>query len=455
MAIQSVNPATGKVEKNFDELTEKEIQDKLELGHKTYLEWRKTTFIERKEKMLKMAELYKANSEDLGRLATIEMGKTVKQAIAEVEKCAWAMEYYAEYAENQLSPQIIKTDNKESFVRFDPIGIILAVMPWNFPFWQVVRAIAPNLMAGNAMVLKHASNVPQVALALEEMTIKAGFPKGLFQTLLIGSSKVATIIDDPRIVGATLTGSEYAGGQVGSRAGLNIKPSVLELGGSDPFIVYPDCNLEYTIEKAVVGRIQNNGQSCIAAKRFIVHEDIYDDFIKQLKEKYEALKVGNPLEETTDLGPVVNQQGLDELQELIQDAVEKGATLVTGGVNTEMAEGFYCNPTIVSNITPQMRLYLEETFGPVASIYKFKTDEAAINLANVTEFGLGSSVWTKDTEKAKELAKNIEAGCVFINEIVRSNPHLPFGGIKKSGYGRELSEFGIREFVNIKTIVVK
>jgi succinate-semialdehyde dehydrogenase/glutarate-semialdehyde dehydrogenase len=454
MAIQSINPATGKLIKEYKELSDQEVIEKIDKSNMAYKTWKNTTFDERKKIMLEMARLYKENARELGELATLEMGKPIKQAIAEAEKCATALEYYANNAEKQLAEEIIETESSKSYVRFDPLGIILAVMPWNFPYWQAIRAIAPNLMAGNTMLLKHASNVGGCALKIEEVALKAGVPEGVFQTLLIGSSKVEMIINDDRVKGVTLTGSEYAGMKVGEAAGRNIKPVVLELGGSDPFIILEDANLEEVMAQAITARLQNNGQSCICAKRFIVHENLYEEFLKRFKEGFESQAIGNPMDESTTIGPVVNKESVEDLLKLVIDSVKMGATLVTGG-KTVGDNGFFLQPTIVTNITKEMPLYAQEAFGPVASVYKFKDISEALELANDTTFGLGASIWTKDIKEAEDIAKEIDSGFVAINQIVRSNTMLPFGGVKKSGVGRELSEFGIREFVNVKTVVVK
>jgi succinate-semialdehyde dehydrogenase/glutarate-semialdehyde dehydrogenase len=454
MAIQSTNPTTGEVIKSFEEISDTELEAKLAKAQQAYLVWKESDLSEREEKMARMAKIYRERAEELGKLASLEMGKTAAQGKGEVEKCAWLMEYYVENARKFLQPQMIETEAQKSYVRFDSLGVILAVMPWNFPYWQAVRGFVPNLMVGNTVVLKHASNVPQVALMLEQLVLEAGFPEGALTTLLIGSGKVESVINDSRVRGATLTGSEFAGSQVAAAAGRNIKPTVLELGGSDPFIVYPDVDIDEVVAQAVVGRTQNNGQSCVASKRFIVHKDIHDEFKQKFKAGLEKLVVGDPMNPETQMGPVVNQAALDELARLIDTAVAAGAELVTGGVEKEKP-GFFCKPTLLANIPKTAPIYLEETFGPVASLYSFATDEEMLEIANATEFGLGASIWTRDIAKAEELAANVEAGSVFINRFVASNPALPFGGIKKSGYGRELSEYGLKEFVNIKTVFVK
>lgn len=454
MPIQSQNPATGEIVKTFSELTDSEIETKLSLADKTFQTWKLTSFAERKTLILKLATLYKDQASELAKLPTLEMGKIIRESEAEVKKCAWAMEYYAENAEKFLTPEIIKTDASESYISFEPLGTILAVMPWNFPYWQVIRALSALLMAGNTLILKHASNVPQVALKIEELCLEAGIPEGVFQTLLISSDKVELLINDPRIKGVTLTGSETAGSLVAAAAGRNIKPAVIELGGSDPFIVYPDVDLDSVVSNATISRLQNNGQVCNAAKRFIVHSAIYDQFVSVLKVKFENIVIGDPSDSKTDLGPLVNQAAFTELSRQLEAAKKLGAKMVTGGPDLER-NGWYFRPTILTNITTDMPIYFEETFGPIAAIYKFDTDEEMLKIANATNFGLGASIWTNDLAKAKSLISQLEAGSVFVNKMVATTPYLPFGGVKHSGIGRELSEYGIKEFMNIKTVYVQ
>lgn len=454
MPIQSQNPATGEVVKTIDELSDAEIARKLEIAQSTFETWRKTSFPERAEKLKKAAEILRTDAREYGELATIEMGKPIKQAIAEVEKCALVCDYYAKNAEKILEHEIVATDASESYVQFDPLGIVLAVMPWNFPYWQVFRFIAPACMAGNVGLLKHASNVPQCASAIEEIFLRAGFPEGVFQNLLIGSSKVEGLIRDPRVKAVTLTGSEYAGRKVAATAADEIKKSVLELGGSDPFIVLADADIEAAASGAVMARLQNNGQSCIAAKRFIVVEEVYEKFCELYKAKFEALKIGNPMEEDTDVGPMVNESSREEIERQVTESIAKGARILTGGARID-GSGYFYKPTILVDVKPGMPAYSEEFFGPVASVIKVKDADSAIHVANDTIFGLGASIWTRDTEKAKQLATKIESGCVFINSMVKSDPRLPFGGAKRSGFGRELSHYGMKEFVNIKTVWVK
>ncbi|MCO6474497.1 MAG: NAD-dependent succinate-semialdehyde dehydrogenase [Melioribacteraceae bacterium] len=454
MAIETVNPATGKLVKKFDEIDEKQINVLIETAHSTFLEWKETTFEFRKKLMLKAAEILRTKKTDYGRTLTLEMGKTLKQAEAEVEKCAWVCEYYADNAEKILSDEIIKTDASESYVRFDPLGVVLAVMPWNFPLWQVFRFAAPALMAGNIGLLKHASNVPMSAIAIEEIFKDAGFPNGAFTTLLIGSSKVEKVINHKYVKAVTLTGSEPAGAKVASAAGKKLKKSVMELGGSDPFIILSDADLQEAVDVGVTARLINNGQSCIAAKRFIMVEDIADEYEQAFVEKMKAVKIGDPMLEDTELGPIAREDLLIELDTQIKNSVKAGAKILTGGERIDM-EGYYYPATVISNVQKGMTAYEEELFGPAAIMIRAKDEEDAINIANDTDFGLGASLWTKDITKAKSLARKINSGSVFINGMVKSDPRLPFGGVNISGYGRELSHYGIKEFVNIKTVWIK
>lgn len=453
MALQTTNPATGEILATFPELTDLEVQAKLDKAAAAFLTWKNTSFAERADLMRKVGNLFRENKERLGKLATLEMGKPVTQAIAEAEKCALACDYYADNAERILAPRSIATEAKESYVLHEPTGIILAVMPWNFPFWQVMRFAAPALMAGNVGVLKHASNVPQCAAAFEEMFTQAGFPEGVFQNLAIGSAKVEQVVRHPKVTGVALTGSEAAGSKVAGLAGSLIKTSVLELGGSDPFVVLADADIEYAAEMAAKGRLQNNGQSCIAAKRFIVEDAAYDAFLERFVHYVSSQVIGDPMDPRTTLGPVVNEQGRLDLERQIDDAVAQGAMIATGGKRME-GPGFFFEPTILTDITKDMLAYHEELFGPVACVYRVKDAEEALFVANDTTFGLGGSVWTKDLEKGKALAAKIRAGAVFVNAIVKSDPRVPFGGTGVSGFGRELAEEGIKEFVNVKTVWV-
>jgi len=419
-----------------------------------FLEWRKTDFSFRASLMKNAAQILREGKEHYGKILTLEMGKPITQATAEVEKCALVCEYYSDNAEKILSEEIVQTDASQSYVRFDPIGIVLAVMPWNFPFWQVFRFAAPALMAGNVCMLKHASNVPMSALAIEEIFMEAGFPKNTFKTLLIGSSLIKDVIDHPFVKAVTLTGSEPAGRQVASLCGAKLKKIVLELGGSDPFIILDDANIDEAVKTAVTARLINNGQSCIAAKRFIVVEKVYNEFEKKFVDAMSKVKIGDPTNKETELGPIAREDLLIELETQVNQSVEKGAVVLCGGKRINR-EGFFYEPTILANLTKRMPAYDDEIFGPVASLINAKDEDDAIKIANDSSFGLGASLWTLNISKAKELACKIESGSVFINGMVKSDPRLPFGGIKNSGYGRELSHYGIKEFVNIKTVWIK
>lgn len=454
MAIQTINPATGNLIKSFAELSSEEINETINDVQNEFLSWREIQFSERSKLMFNAAKLLRENKNRYAGIMTLEMGKPISQAIAEAEKCAWVCEYYAENAKSILADEVIKTDASESYVQFDPLGIVLAVMPWNFPFWQVFRFAAPALMAGNVGILKHASNVPQTALIIEEIFREAGFPKNVFRTLLIGPKLVDEVIKNPKVKAATLTGSEYAGSKVAEMSGKMLKKTVMELGGSDPYIIFADADIDDAVNTAVTARLLNNGQSCIAAKRFIVVEDIADEFEKKFVEKMRAVKVGDPMEEETELGPLAREDLLIELNTQVEQSVKAGAEILTGGKRLDR-EGYFYPATILSNVKKGMPAYEQEMFGPVAAIIKAKNEEEAIKIANDSEFGLGASLWTSDIEKAKYLSHNIESGSVFINGLVKSDPRLPFGGIKKSGYGRELSHYGIKEFVNIKTVWIK
>ena len=454
MALQTVNPATGKIEKAFNELTYDEILKIIDSADTTFQSWREVQFSERKKLMNNAASILREKKDQYGKILTLEMGKPMTQAIAEVEKCAWVCEYYAENAEIFLSEEHVTTDASDSYIRFDPIGIVLAVMPWNFPFWQVFRFAAPALMAGNVGILKHASNVPMSALAIEEVFVEAGFPKNTFTTLLIGSSQVEKIIINPKVKAVTLTGSEPAGKKVAGTSGGVLKKAVMELGGSDPFIVLEDANIAEAVKTAVTARLINNGQSCIAAKRFIVVEKIYNQFEEKFVELMNKVKIGDPMDPATELGPIAREDLLIELDTQVKQSAAKGASVLCGGKRLDR-EGYYYAPTILANVQKGMPAYEDELFGPVASLIKAKDEDDAVRIANDTNFGLGASLWTSDKNKAKKLAAKIESGSVFINGLVKSDPRLPFGGIKTSGYGRELSHYGIKEFVNIKTVWIK
>jgi succinate-semialdehyde dehydrogenase/glutarate-semialdehyde dehydrogenase len=456
MALQSINPKNKKLIKSFDELSQKQINQKLDKAERAFEQLRETSFADRKKWMVQAANILRKRKSEFAQIITDEVGKTLAASVAEIEKCAVTCDYYAENAEKFLSPEEIQTDAGKSYARFDPIGIVLAVMPWNFPFWQVFRFAAPALMAGNAGVLKHASNVQMSALAIEEVFAEAGFPAGAFLNLAITSSKVEGVIRDSRVKAVTLTGSEKAGASVASIAGQEIKKTVLELGGSDPFIVLTGADLDSAVEAAVTVRMQYNaGQSCIAAKRFIVEEKIADEFTEKLKQAVAKLKVGDPNEPDTDVGPLTNQQMVDDLQNQIDESVSMGARLLAGGKEKD-SPGYYFRPAIITNTSLNMPVCKEETFGPVFAIIKVKDADGAIKVANDSVYGLAASIYAADTEYAQEyIAPKIEAGAIFINGPVKSDPRLSFGGVKKSGYGRELSHYGIKEFVNIKTIWVR
>ena len=453
MPIASVNPATGEVVQTFPSLSEAEIEQKIQLAVKTFQSERTTPFPERSRRMLKAAEILERDKEKFAHIMTLEMGKTYKSAVAEAVKCTTACRYYAENIQKFMADEIVETGAKKSFIRYLPIGPILAVMPWNFPFWQVIRFAAPALMAGNVGLLKHASNVPQCALAIEGIFREAGFPEGSFQALLIGSSQVDALLNDPRIVAATLTGSEQAGVQVGVGAAKRIKKVVLELGGSDPFIVMPSADLDVAVSTAVQARVQNNGQSCIAAKRFIVAESIADEFERRFVAKMQNLQVGDPFDEKTELGPLANAEAVQGLDEDVKKTVAAGATLLAGG-HPLKRKGNYYAPTVLTNVPKGSPAYDEEFFGPVASIFRVKDQDEAIRLANDVRFGLGASAWTNDEKEQQRFINELEVGMVFINKMVASDPRIPFGGVKQSGHGRELGLVGIREFLNAKTVWV-
>jgi len=459
MPISSINPATGEVLKTFEALNERELEEKLSRAAAVFREHRRTTFHDRAAMMNRAAEILESEKKSFARTMSLEMGKPINAAIQEAEKCAWVCRYYAENAERHLTDEHVATNATRSFVCFQPLGVVLAVMPWNFPFWQVFRFAAPALMAANTGLLKHASNVPQCALAIEEIFSRAGFPEGAFQTLLIGSDAVQGLLEDPRVAAATLTGSEPAGRSVASIAGQQIKKTVLELGGSDPFIVMPSADFEAAVSTAVKARTMNNGQSCIAAKRFIVHEEIYDRFESEFVAAMKLLRVGNPLVESTDVGPLATKQILDDLDEQVKVSVAAGAKILTGGRPIEFADelagGNFYEPTVLADIPKDSPAYRDELFGPVAALFRVNSLNQAIELANATNFGLGSSAWTNDESERERFIDELEAGSVFINGMVASDPRLPFGGVKHSGYGRELSYFGIREFVNVKTVWIK
>lgn len=454
MAIATTNPSNGEVLKTFTPLAVNELEQKLNLAQQAYQDYRRTPFAQRRQWLLNAAEIVERNHEAYGRLMTLEMGKTYTSAIAEVKKCAWVCRYYAENAEQFLQDVPGESDGSTAYVRLAPLGIVLAIMPWNFPFWQVFRFAAPALMAGNVGLLKHASNVPQCALAIEDIFRAAGFPPGVLQTLLIGAQTAEALIADDRVQAVTLTGSELAGSRVAAAAGKVIKKTLLELGGSDPFIVLPSADLDAAVATAVQARLMNNGQSCIAAKRFILHAAIADPFLKQLQAKFAALKVGNPMLPETDLGPLATATIRAELSAQVDATLAQGAKALVGGQALPGAGNFY-PPTILVEIPPDSPGATEEFFGPVALVFRVGDLGEAIALANNTPFGLGASAWTNEPTEQARLIDELEAGAVFINGLVKSDPRLPFGGIKRSGYGRELGIQGIHEFVNIKTVWIQ
>jgi succinate-semialdehyde dehydrogenase / glutarate-semialdehyde dehydrogenase len=451
MPIATINPATGETLRTFDPLTDAELDDRIAHAARTFRTYRRTRLAERAAWLLRAAEILEAEQGALGRLMTTEMGKLVKAGGEEAVKCAWGCRFYAEQAPRMLADTPAQSTATTSFVRYQPLGPILAVMPWNFPFWQVFRLAAPALMAGNVVLLKHASNVPQCALAIEDIIRRAGFPDGAFQALLIPPGQVQRVLDDPRVAAASLTGSEQAGRSIAAAAGRQIKKTVLELGGSDPFIVMPSADMPAAIETAVKARVVNSGQSCIAAKRFIVAEGVADAFERGFTAKMQALKVGDPLDPATEVGPLATRATLTDLDDQVRRSIAAGARVLTGGHPLERPGNYYA-PTVLTDITPGSPAYAEELFGPVAALFRVRDAGEAIRLANDTPFGLGSSVWTNDAAERARLIDEIEAGQVFVNGMVVSDPRLPFGGIKNSGYGRELGVYGIREFVNVKTI---
>jgi succinate-semialdehyde dehydrogenase / glutarate-semialdehyde dehydrogenase len=453
MAIESINPATGKLLRRFDPITDEAARQKIALAAEAFPAYAAISIEHRALWMRKLASLLEHDADDLALLITQEMGKPLAASHQEILKCADACRFYAEQAARILAPESIPTENQHSYVRWDPLGVILAVMPWNFPFWQVIRFLAPALMAGNAALLKHAPNVPQCALALEALVRRAGFPRGTFQTLLVETHQVEKILGDERIVAVTLTGSEIAGRAIGAQAGWLIKKSVLELGGSDPFLVMPSADLDLAIDTAVRARTVNSGQSCIAAKRFIVHDSIYDEFESRFVSGMEALRVGDPMKDTTDIGPLATVRAADHLEAQVQAAKKAGARILTGGERM-LGEGNYFEPTVLTNVPRTSAVYREELFGPVAMLFRAQDLNEAIEIANDTPFGLASSAWTRDPAEQQRLVSELQCGGVYLNTMVASDPRLPFGGIKRSGYGRELSAAGMREFLNAKTVVI-
>lgn len=455
MTLQSINPANKELIAKFEELTPEQVSEKINLASEQYREWSTLPLGERIKKLRKLAEILRQNKQKYSHIITSEVGKTLAASEAEVEKSASALDFYCDNATSLLAPKEIASDASKSYINYEPIGVILAVMPWNFPFWQVFRFLAPALTAGNVGLLKHASNVQLSAKAIEEAVLQAGIPEGVFQNLEISSRQVESVINNPVIRAVTLTGSEYAGSQVAMHAGRNIKKTVLELGGSDPFIVLNDANIDEAVNSAVLARLQANaGQSCIAAKRFLVQSDISQQFTDKLAAAVSQLKVGDPLDPSTDVGPMVNRQGLEDITRQLRESVDQGATILTGG-EVEDSQGLFFKPAVISNISTDMPAFREELFGPVFPIISFDSLDEAVELANNSMYGLGATIFSQNIEKAESLASRIESGQVFINHQVKSDPRLPFGGIKNSGYGRELSSHGMYEFLNIKTIWIK
>lgn len=454
MAIEVINPYNNQFVKEYAQHSEDEIKEAIERAHHAFETWKNETFQHRSGLMKKAAQILRDNKNVYAGIMTKEMGKTTREGVSEIEKCALGCDFYAENAEKFLADEKLDVDEGNAFIAYQPLGIVLAVMPWNFPFWQVFRFAAPSLMAGNVGILKHASNVPGCAMAIEEVFNEAGFPEGVFTSLLIESKKVNMITDDARVKAATLTGSEGAGSKVAERAGRNLMKTVLELGGSDPFIVLEDADIEKAAETAVKSRMINCGQSCIAAKRFIVVEKVKEDFLKAFKEKMEAIKLGDPGDEAVDYGPMATEDLAEKLLGQVQKSVKMGAKIITGG-SRPSREGAFFTPTILTDVTPGMPAFDEELFGPVATVFIVKDAEEAVNIANQSLYGLGGSVWGKNEKNAIEVARKVESGCVYVNAMMASDPRVPFGGIKHSGYGRELSHLGIREFMNVKTIWAK
>ncbi len=453
--MKSVNPATGETIRTYETYSEKGVEKIINSVDKTWHHWRSTSFAHRAGRMQNLASLLKSNKEELARLMALEMGKVIREGIAEIEKCAWVCEYYAQNAESFLENETIKTEALKSYVSYQPLGTILAVMPWNFPFWQVFRFLAPTIMAGNTAVLKHASNVPGCAMAIEELVRDAGFSENVFRTLLIGSNQVVDVIKHPAVKGVSLTGSTPAGKSVAAIAGGELKKCVLELGGSDPYLILKDAEIEKAAKICASGRLLNAGQSCIGAKRFIVVEEVYPHFLEHFTHEMNNAYFGDPTDPESTMGPLARVDLRDELHQQVLKSVEQGAEIILGG-EIPHRHGAYYPPTILENVKPGMPAYDEELFGPVASVIKVKDEEEAVRVANDTVFGLGAAVFTKNIEKGENIAEiQLEAGCCFVNDFVKSDPRLPFGGIKESGFGRELSVQGIKEFMNVKTVVIK
>ncbi len=455
MAMERVNPATGEHIETVDTHTDAEVDELLGAAHERYLSWREVPMHERCELLANAADVLRENEEEYAQLMTEEMGKPITGARSEVEKCAWVCEHYAEHAQSYLQDETLPSPPEaEAKVVHEPLGVVMAVMPWNYPFWQVFRFAAPNLVAGNVGVLKHASNVPGCAQAIAEVFREAGFPQACFQTLLVSGSEANAVIEDERVRAVTLTGSESAGRAVAETAGRELKKTVLELGGADPFVVLDDADIDAAVETGVTARLLNSGQSCIAAKRFIVHDAVYDEFVEQFVAEMEAQTVGDPTDEATDVGPQAREDLMAELHDQVERSVRDGATVECGGEPLDR-EGYYYPPTVLTDVPPDAAAACEETFGPVAAVFRVDSERDAIDLANDSTLGLGASVWTDDLERGERIAREIEAGCTFVNELTKSDPRVPFGGIKDSGYGRELAAHGIKEFLNEKTVWVQ
>jgi succinate-semialdehyde dehydrogenase / glutarate-semialdehyde dehydrogenase len=452
--MDAINPATGRLIRRYLEHGAADVDRLVERAANAFQTWHRTAFAERAALLRRAADVLRAGKPEFARLMTEEMGKPIGQAAAEVEKCAWGCQFFAEHAERMLAPEPVATEASRSLVRFDPLGPILAVMPWNFPFWQVFRAAAPALMAGNVLVLKHSSNVPGCALAIERVFEQAGFPPGVFTALLVPGSAAEALVDHPAIRAVTLTGSEAAGAAIASRAGRVLKKAVLELGGSDPFIVLADANPAHAAVQAAAARLVNNGESCIAAKRFIVEEAVAESFETSFAERMSRQRVGDPLDPATEVGPLARHDLVEAIDRQVRRSLEMGAQVLTGG-RPLPGPGFFYAPTVLAGVRPGMPVFDEETFGPVAAVVRARSVEEAVALANRCRYGLGASIWTADTARGEQLATRLEAGLVFVNELVKSDPRLPFGGVKHSGYGRELGTMGIREFVNVKTVWVR
>jgi succinate-semialdehyde dehydrogenase / glutarate-semialdehyde dehydrogenase len=454
MKIRSINPATGATLKTYEEMTPEDAAEAVSQAHETWTTWRKTSFEERGQLMRRASAVLRERKSELAKLMALEMGKPMKQGVAEAEKCAWVCDYYAENAESHLAADVIKTEGSKSYVAFEPLGVVLAVMPWNFPFWQVFRFAAPALMAGNTGVLKHSSNVPGSALEIEQIFLGAGFPTGAFRTLLVGSKQVQGVIEHPLVRAVTLTGSTPAGQSVAAQAGAVLKKTVLELGGSDPYLVLVDADLDLAVQTCVNSRLINSGQSCINAKRFIVDESILPLFTERYIALMKSKKVGDPLLDETEVGPMARHDLRNELHQQVLISMERGAKLLLGGT-IPPGPGAYYPPTVLADVKPGMPAYDDELFGPVAAIIRARNEEDAVRIANDSVFGLGAAVFTRDATRGERVARQLEAGSTFVNALVASDPRLPFGGIKQSGYGRELGSYGIREFVNIKTVYIK